>query len=522
MNKDGNELVETLLGIWREVLVGAAPHLDADSNFFLNGGDSLDLARVLVRVRERLGVELELRAPQEFSTPRKMARRCALAMPGHGQLRPVRPDASSPAREGAGRCYPCSSGQRALWIAEQMADSCGLYNTAVALHMSGPLQVPVLARALGMLLLRHEVLRSRLRPDLGARQLVASIDPAHDVVLEPHRAEPAMLRQCLLDAAALPFVLDRGALWRFRLFTTGPASWTLLLCLHHMVTDGWSGSVLLGQLAAAYNALLRNQPWQAQPRDGEFAQWCLRQAAPAAADLGWWRAYLDGADRLRSWPATGALRWPFAMECEQAVLTQDLAARIAHTMRALGLPPSALFLTALRLVLAQCAGLRELCIGVPANIRDSSAQEAAVGYFVNLLVTRATLAEDKDPRAALYCVHDSLGAALRHRAVPFATLAHAIRPALLPSGNAWCDVLFAFQNLPHANPRLDGLHTRVEALPLPYGQHPLKLEVLCLPAGYACRLEYARASLTASAARALLAALQDQVEGLLACCARSS
>lgn len=517
MSPADKEVEETLLGIWREVLVGTALPLDADSNFFLSGGDSLDLVRILVRVRERLGIELMPDAVRELNTPRRMALRCVQAIAARRQVAPARPTATEMSSS-----YPCSSAQQALWTAEQMAGSCGLYNTAVALHLSGSLNVPVLSRALALLLRRHEVLRSRLLPNLRTRQLMAHVDPVPELALVPQAVESTALRRHLLEVAALTFDLACGPLWRFQLFTTGPGHWTLLFCLHHAVTDGWSGSVLLRNLAETYNALLLERACESVPHDHEFALWCRRQVPVALVELHWWRKYLDGADRLPGWPPTGAHGWPFALGSGQLVLDGGLAARIRTTVRRLRMPPSVLFLTALRRVLAQYAGLREACIAVPVNVRDSSAQENAVGYFVNLLVTRASIAADMPARTTLECVQRSLADALSHRNASFAELARELRPVPLPSGNAWCDVLFAFQNLPRALPQFVGLQLQVEALPLPYGQHPLKLEVLCPSGGYACCLEYARDYLAPAEAEVLLAAFQAQLEALLAGCTRSS
>src|SRR5690606_28193466 len=97
----------------------------------------------------------------------------------------------------------------------------------------------------------------------------------------------------------------------------------------------------------------------------------------------------------------------------------------------------------------------------------------------------------------------SLAAALRYRTVPFPELVRHLQPANLPSGNPWCDILFAYQNLPPVRPSFAGLRTRLEALTLPYGQHPLKLEFLCDGTAYHCRVEYACEVLTRDAVRRL-------------------
>ena len=574
-NSECSTTVEAVLAIWHEVLKPGDGRLDADSNFFLCGGDSLDLMRVLVRVRERLGVELDLREVGSFSTPRRMARRCVRSHQPHvagkpdhvGERTPVTADASVPAR------FACSTGQRALWYAENLGGG-ALYNTAVLLHIRGALQVPVLARALGLLLRQHEVLRCRLRPEPPEYRLIAEVVARCDVALEAVNVHPDDVRRILIEAAAQPFDLERGPLWRFHLLQSGERHWTLLFCLHHAVTDGWSGSVLLHHLAEAYKALLLDSDWQPHGIDTEFRRWSLRQRSEADADTSWWRKYLAGADSLASWPPTGATRWPFTMACVEEPLPRPINLAVQQLTRSRQLRPAALFLAALRLALLEVAGIGELCIGMPVNVRDGSAQDAAVGYFVNLVVLRepvgATNERAEDGRwsghqhgiATVRRIQHALDDALRHRTVPFADLAQALRPALLPSGNAWCDVLYAFQNLPRVQPEFGDVDVRIEALAMPRGQHPLKVEVLCgagmgqdlnaalnvdsdsnldahvgassctgvgavfgksastaaraTTEAYALRIEYARECLAPADVRALLDAMQCQLAALAA------
>lgn len=543
--------IDAVLAIWRDVLAPGEDTLGADSNFFLCGGDSLDLMRVLARVRERFGVELDLREASRISTPRRMAECCV-----HGGSRNVCAAVSSavaarsgiaawPANrngsENAGTPEPmampapfrCSAGQQTLWLAEQLGDG-GLYNTAVLIHFTGALQVPVLARASSLLQYRHEVLRSSLRYDAHAQQLVAHVAAPRDVVLDAEPAGPSDAHNVLVDAAAQPFDLAHGPLWRFRLLQTGRRRWAFLFGLHHAVTDGWSGSVLLRNLADGYRALLHDRAWRPERIDTEFRRWSMQQYCNSEADLDWWRIHLAGADRLPSWPRVDGARWPYTMGCETRVLPRQVYAGVQRATRLRQLRPVALFLAALRLAVRELAGIDELCIGIPVNLRNGSAQDAAVGYFVNLLVLRDRVGHAPE-RSARHCrsrheheadavrrVQHTLDEALCRRNVPFGELARQLNPAPRPSGNIWCDVLFAFQNLPKVCPDLGDVTARIETLVMPRGQHPLKVEVSCGGDGYAWRVEYARECLAPGDACALLDAMERQLAVLLAGVARSS
>jgi acyl carrier protein len=498
-------VLESVLGIWREVLDCTGDTLTADSNFFLSGGDSLHLLRVLVRVRERFGVDLPLRDAARFSTPLKMANCCASASRLKPQAQPV-----AAQQRGDRMRFPCTPGQAALWLAEQCSDTVGLYNTAFLLHLTGALQLPVLATALALLLERHELLRATLHFDLRERRLYATVGAAPVLALEPRAMSPETARQYLLAEAARPFDLAAGPLWRFRLVSTSPDTWSLLVCVHHCVTDGWSSGVLLGHLADGYNALLIDNAWQPLERDREFRRFSLQHESLCQGELRWWRATLEGADRLPGWPHTGSHRWPFVTACEEQMLGEELLAPVHAVRRAASVELSACLLAAVRLALRALTGIDESCIGMPVSLRHTSAQERAVGYYVNFLVLRDRLPPDVPGSAVLRHVQRNLSDALCHRTTPFPELARHLRPALLPSGNPWCDIAFAYQNLAWKAAPFAGMAAAVEPVTLA-SQYPLKVEFI--PAGTACRcrIEYARDVLAPADARNLHAAIRHQL-----------
>src|SRR4029079_12540566 len=63
---------------------------------------------------------------------------------------------------------------------------------------------------------------------------------------------PEELRDWSLAEARRPFDLARGPLLRAVLVRTGGREHALLLVMHHIASDGWSMSLLLGELTALY------------------------------------------------------------------------------------------------------------------------------------------------------------------------------------------------------------------------------------------------------------------------------
>ena len=153
---------------------------------------------------------------------------------------------------------PLSHGQEQLWLIDRLTPGLANYNIPQVLRLSGALDHQALERALGGLIARHEVLRTRLVAD-GQGRPVQVIGPAGPAVLEvlelagPEPGEgPARLRELVLAEALRPFDLAAGPLLRACLVRLGEAEHALVVVFHHAVFDGWSAGVLRRDLAALY------------------------------------------------------------------------------------------------------------------------------------------------------------------------------------------------------------------------------------------------------------------------------
>ena len=185
------------------------------------------------------------------------ARARLLALRRRPQSQP--PSAAAAAPRGP---VPATPAQRALWLAERVADTDGAFNTAFAVRLRGPLDRDALDGAFVGLLRRHEALRTRIVEVDGLPTL--SVEPVGDARLEivespPGRADgPAAetaLAAALREHARRPFDLARAPLARACLFALGPDDHVLLFVAHHVASDGWSRRIVARELGTLYAAL---------------------------------------------------------------------------------------------------------------------------------------------------------------------------------------------------------------------------------------------------------------------------
>ncbi|HEX8831293.1 MAG TPA: condensation domain-containing protein, partial [Longimicrobium sp.] len=143
------------------------------------------------------------------------------------------------------RTAPASFAQERLWFLDRLQPGSPFYNVPTALRLTGALAPDALERALGEVVRRHEVLRTTFREVDGAPvQVIAPFGgfrlPVDDLSALGQEEREREVARRVTDDTARPFDLAAGPLFRAALLRLGAEEHVLLVCMHHIVTDGWS------------------------------------------------------------------------------------------------------------------------------------------------------------------------------------------------------------------------------------------------------------------------------------------
>ncbi len=341
---------------------------------------------------------------------------------------------------------PLSVGQEQLWFLEQMVPGLPTYNVATAHRIRGPLDTAALQTALTALVARHEVLRGTVSGGDGTPTMVIAPAstvplPVDDLETESPETREEQLRMSLAAHTAAPFDLVAGPLHRFALFRLGPDEHVLSQVYHHIVTDGWSTSLLLTQLPGAYAAALRGEPVPTETPCGSFGDYVERQRddlLTGALDeqLSYWEKQLS---RLPPLELPSDRPRPAEPSFSAATLSTDLPASVLVAARRLADDERvSLFMvvaTALAVVLSSYTGEQDVPIGTPTLGRGDPDLEDVVGYFTNMVVLRASLAGDPSFDELLAQLAATMLDAYDNQDVPFERVVDRVRPHRDPGRN---------------------------------------------------------------------------------------
>ncbi|MFJ7794116.1 amino acid adenylation domain-containing protein [Pseudomonas sp. NPDC096950] len=449
-----------IAGIWENLL-----HLDQvgrHDGFLELGGHSLLAVQLLSRLRRKLGARLTLRELFDAPTVRGLAALVNAAVPTEAQPIPL---ANRKAR------LPLSFSQQRLWFLDHLDHAAGAaYHLPLALRLNGVLHTPALRQALDRLVARHETLRTTFELIDGEPvQKIAPADQRFQLLEQDLRELDEEQRGATLarfgDANASElFDLSSGPLVRGHLVRLDDEEHVLFVTLHHIVSDGWSNSVLAHELTVLYTAFAQGlkDPLPALPLQyADYAvwqrQWLNGPALQAQTDF--WRAHLDGAPSLlnlpldRPRPAVQS----YAGGIIDCVLPPALSTRLRAFSQAQG---STLFMTLLAgwsTLMTHLSGQSDVVVGTPVANRPRTELEGLIGFFANTLALRVTTEPEASVGDLLTRIKGLTLAAFSHQDLPFEQVVSTLQPTRSMSHSPLFQVMLSLNNTPPAPLQLPNL-----------------------------------------------------------------
>ncbi|HIP97138.1 MAG TPA: non-ribosomal peptide synthetase, partial [Anaerolineae bacterium] len=153
--------------------------------------------------------------------------------------------------------FPVSFAQQRLWFLDQFEPGSPFYNIPSAVRLTGKLDVVALERTLNEIVRRHESLRTTFATINGDPVQVISPSltlplPVIDLRDLPQAEREAEALRLATGEAMRPFNLTQGPLLRGTLLRLDEEEHIVLLTMHHIISDGWSMGVFIGELTTIY------------------------------------------------------------------------------------------------------------------------------------------------------------------------------------------------------------------------------------------------------------------------------
>lgn len=478
---------QEIVKVWEELL-GITP-IGIKDNFFELGGHSLLATQVVSRIRDTLQIEVALDNLFAAPTIAELAKQIEIQQKSKQQQHSITP------RVVQDEPLPLSFAQARLWFLQQIEPADTSYNLPFAVRFSGKLDQAILEQSFNEIFRRHQVLRTNfITIDGKPSQVIAPPQPLSLAVLNleelPATEQETEVLRLIRQQAQLPFDLSQDSLIRLGILRLSATEHVIYLTMHHIIADGWSIGVLMGELVALYQGKPLSELsiqyadfalWQRQWLQGEIWETQMSYWKQQANNIPVLKLPVD-RPRLPMQTFQGARQY-FLISPQ---LTQELNQLSQQEGATLFMTLLAVF----KILIYRYTNQEDFAIGSPIANRNRSEIEPLIGCFVNTLVLRTDLSANPTFRQLLARIREVALAAYKHQDLPFEKLVEEVQPERDISHTPLFQVMFALQNTPLPTLEIEDLRLSQFEFDSETAQFDLSLDISATEAGLRGWFEY--------------------------------
>jgi amino acid adenylation domain-containing protein len=431
-------------------------HIYENRGFILTTAHSdEDLDRLVRVVRESL---VEMQAAGFLPVPSDTQAKLApigqpFDVPSHDRL-PV----SVGAVKSSGGRFPLTEAQKEIWLAAQMGGAAALaYNESLKLEFRGDFDVEAFRAALQQVVHRHPILTANFSADgqwqktnVDTMVDVSLFDFSSQAEIEAEGEVATMIESEVSEA----FDLNTGPLVRVRIFRVAVDRNIVFWTAHHIVCDGWSGGLVVSELAAIYSAMKQGvAPSLEEPLSFEkYALAAGSQTRETRDAVNYWRRQFEELPAPLDLPTDRSR--PRIRSAAADTVKRTLDSSLQHSLKRVAgqqrTTQVVLLMAALKTLLYRLTGQTDQVIGLGVAGQAVSGQSCLVGHCVNLLPIRTQLQAEASFQENLAAVKKAVLDAYDHHQTTIGDILQHLKVPRSPGRPPLVEVIFNVDRDPGA------------------------------------------------------------------------
>ena len=398
-------------------------------DFFDLGGDSLKAIELISKL-EKLGYQTDTKTIFACDTVKKLAEQLSVADK-------VEEDIEYPTE------IQATPAQMRVYTAQSMNFDSTMYNVPYVFKAM-EVDIDRLQKAINALLERHEILRTCFENKDGTIIQVVDEKAVCNVV---------QLASDNILAFIRPFDLSKAPLIRVGVYEN-----TVMIDMHHIITDGSSMPVFLREL----NELYMGRSLDATPVP--YKRFAVMPQDHTASEQYWLEVYRDEVPELSiNTDFKRGQKQSFNGSAIYDTIDIALHEQIQKYCKKQNITPYVFYMAAFNILLSKFSGCEDVVVGMPISGRDGKYLDT-IGMFVNTIALRNKPVGTKTVEAFLREVKENSIAAIEHQDYPFGQLVKKLG-LNTADRNPLFDVMFAYQS-EHMTDVVFG-DEKAELLPIP-------------------------------------------------------
>lgn len=339
------------------------------------------------------------------------------------------------------------------------------------LDLEGDINSEVFRKAWEYVISRHQALRSSFRwkgipkpVQIVAKEVTVEWTSEDWSKNSDEVFEEKFIQLRLQDRQNL-FDMEKAPLTRFVLIKAAPTRFRLLWTFHHILMDGWSYPVLIGEVLRAYTSIAGGEtPAFENPVPYKnYISWLNRQDKNSAEAF--WRKELSGFSvpaNIKGYSTSKGETESIGSQEGIKFLSEEFTGRLIEFARKNQVTLSTLIQAAWALVISAYSGEKDIIYGGTVSGRPAGLPnvERIVGLFINTLPVRIKIDANENISSWLKSIQSKY---VEREQFSYSSLADIQQWSELPANTKLFDNILVFENYP-TDPSLVNSSTAIKVL----------------------------------------------------------
>ncbi|ODP30122.1 Dimodular nonribosomal peptide synthase [Paenibacillus nuruki] len=394
--------------------------------------------------------------------------------------------------------FPASFAQRRMWFVQETVSDSSVYHVPLLFKLKGNIDLEILQDSIDHLVERHESLRTyfAIKDSDIAQIIIPEMKCDIQYIVVPDD-ELEKVEERILTHIREPFLLYQAPLFRVYLYRVNMSEHYLLLNMHHIITDGWSCSILLRELSILYSSKLKGEeahlPYL-EIQVADFAQWQkdYLQGEQLEKQLRFWEEHLKGDLPILDLPVPSKriIQYDNAGASFDFHINNELSEQFLQLCNSKGTTLYIGLLTVYKVLLARSSGQLDIVVGTPIANRNHNELENIVGMFVNTMALRTDVEHNPTFNELLAYVRETMLEAYDYQDVPFDLVVERLSPERNLGQTPIFQAMFSFQNYSKLDLKLEGTENQLVDITLDTAKFELYLDMTATEEGLQGVFEY--------------------------------
>ena len=475
--KPRNDIDKNLINIFKKIL-----HIDKISianSFFELGGDSLSAIKLCIELYNIFRIQLSVKDIFEHSVLSDLSDYIITYQTTSTTIKKIKHQ----------DFYHTSSAQKRMYYATKTdSEESVLYNIPGALVFDKTPDIEKLKLCFENLFERHESLRTYF--EIRNDNIVQKIAPNINLKLEVKRSTSTNT-EYLLKQFIKPFNLAKAPLFCATLVLQPNDTATLLINMHHSISDGTSVSILLDELSKLYND--ENLP-ENEITYKDFCEWENTHFTTSEfrKSENYWLSKFNDELPVLNMPTTFSrpVNQNFDGDSIHFEIDKTLKNKITKICQELNITPYMFLLANYYILLYKYTNQDDIIIGNPVTGRELPELSNIVGMFVNSLPIRSNINSNLSFKTFVNQIKKICLDAFEHQDYPFDMLVNKLDTTRNTNRNPLFDTMFIYQNMGAPKLNFKGIKTKYVEANTNISKFDFSLEIIPNKNNFDLRFEY--------------------------------